>query len=398
MEMLLHDWGGLLVRWLHLAAGIAWIGTSFYFIWLDYSLRQNAHLPAGVLGESWSVHGGGFYHVQKYTVAPEKMPAELHWFKYEAYVTWLSGFAMLAVVYHWSASTYLIDPAKADLSPLAAVGLSVASLVAGWVVYSFICKSPLGRHTGVLLAGVYVLVVAMAWGLSQIFTDRAALIHTGAVIGTVMAANVAMIIIPNQKKTVAALLAGEPPEPALGQIAKQRSLHNNYLTLPVLLLMVSSHYPMLSAGGQVWLSVAFIVLIGGVVRHFFNTQHAGGKGRALMWQWPTAAGLVLVLAWSLQAASSRPTAEGEEIIGTGEALAIVQTRCALCHAPSPTDENFDQPPAGIVLQTAADLRRLAPRIQAQAILSEAMPLGNKTRMTPVERAQLGAWIRAGMPE
>ncbi len=274
------DWLSLAIRWLHLAAGIAWIGTSFYFIWLDQSLRARDGLAKGVLGESWSVHGGGFYHVQKYSVAPQDMPPELHWFKYEAYFTWLSGFALLVVLYYFGASSYLIDPTRADLAPIQAISASVGFLVGSWVIYEALCRSPIGRSVATLAVSLLARIILSAFLLTQIFSDRAAFLYVGALIGTIMSANVFVVIIPNQKKVVADLMAGNAPNPALGAQAKQRSLHNNYLTLPVLLLMVSAHYPMLYSGGAAmgWLVIAFIVVIGGIIRHFFNSHHAGRRG------------------------------------------------------------------------------------------------------------------------
>ena len=291
MEIAWQDWLGMIIRWLHLATGIAWIGTSFFFIWLDLSLRRRGEMPDGVQGESWLVHGGGFYHAQKYSVAPEHLPAELHWFKYEAYFTWLSGFALLGVMYYWGAESFLIDPDRTPFSPSVAILVSLVFLGGGWLAYDGLCRSPVGQHTGLLAGAVFLLVTIAGWGLTQLFSDRAAFLHVGAVIGTIMSANVFFIIIPNQKKVVADLKAGRTPAPALGLQAKQRSLHNNYLTLPVLLLMVSAHYPVLFSGAATWgwLVIALILLIGGVVRHFFNTLHTGGRGWALLWQWPVAA-------------------------------------------------------------------------------------------------------------
>ena len=397
MEFALQEWLSLVIRWLHLAAGIAWIGSSFYFIWLDLSLRQADGLPAGVHGESWSVHGGGFYRVQKYLVAPERMPAELHWFKYESYFTWLSGFLLLAVMYYWSAESFLIDPGKLTLAPWQAIGLSLAFLAAGWVVYDLICRSPLGRNTGVLAVIVFVLVVVLGWALDQVFSGRAAFLHVGALIGTMMTGNVFFVIIPNQKKVVADLTAGREPDPALGQQAKQRSVHNNYLTLPVLVMMVSSHYPLLYAPGRGWIVIGFIVVIGGVVRHFFNTMHAGGRGGALAWQWPAATALTLLL---IVLVGWRPAGESAEVpvIGAPEALAIVQIRCTTCHSAAPSDEDFEEAPGGLRFDEIAEIRANAPRVLSQTVLTDAMPLGNKTGMTEEERAALGRWIRAGMPD
>ncbi len=393
MEIAWQDWAGLLIRWLHLATGIAWIGTSFYFIWLDQSLRRRQQLAPGVDGESWSVHGGGFYHVQKYMVAPEQLPEELHWFKYEAYFTWLSGFALMAVMYYFGAETYLIDTQRADVSVPVAIIASLAFLAGGWLVYDLLCRLPIGRHTAPLALSVFVLIVLIGWGLNQLFSDRAAFLHVGAVIGTIMSANVFVVIIPNQKKVVADLIASKTPNPALGAQAKQRSLHNNYLTLPVLLLMVSAHYPMLFSGGTAWgwLVIAFIVVAGGVIRHFFNTQHAGGRGKALAWQWPVAVllaiGLIIFIA-------SRGPALSDAEISDSRALEIVTTHCAGCHAAQPVNTAFSAPPGGVVLDNLDAVRRHNEQVMAQSVTSQAMPLGNSTGMTASERAELGQWLKS----
>jgi len=386
------EWASLMIRWLHLAAGIAWIGTSFYFIWLDLSLRSRSSLAKGVLGESWSVHGGGFYHVQKYAVAPEEMPAELHWFKYEAYFTWLSGFALLVVVYYFGATSYLIDPARADLTPTAAISASLGFLIGSWLIYEALCRSPIGRSTPALAVSVLLLILASAFLLTQIFSDRAAFLHVGALIGTIMSANVFVVIIPNQKKVVADLIAGRTPNPALGAQAKQRSLHNNYLTLPVLLLMVSAHYPMLFSGGATWgwLVIAFIVVAGGVIRHFFNTHHAGGRGLALGWQWPVAVLLAIGLIFFI---ASRGPALSEDNISDAQALEIVTAHCAACHAAQPTNTVFSAPPGGIVLDSLDAIKRHGEQVMTQSVTSQAMPLGNSTGMTASERAELGQWLR-----
>ncbi len=386
------DWASLLIRWLHLAAGIAWIGTSFYFIWLDQSLRAREGLAHGVLGESWSVHGGGFYHAQKYMVAPEHMPSELHWFKYEAYFTWISGFALLAVIYYFGAAGFLLDPSRATLSPATAVTVSIGFLTGGWLVYEALCRSPVGNHTASLALGVLVLTVASAWGLTQLFNDRAAFVHLGALIGTIMTANVFVVIIPNQKKVVADLMAGRAPDPALGQQAKQRSLHNNYLTLPVLLLMVSAHYPILFAGGAAWgwLVVAFILLIGGVIRHFFNSHHAGVRGLALAWQWPLAALLTVALILFINSRSSLPAVG---MVSDTRALEILNAHCSTCHAAVPTYPGFKAPPGAITLQSLESLRTHGQGVLAQAVSSTVMPLGNASSMSAQERAELGGWIR-----
>ena len=286
MEILLHDWAGLLVRWLHIITAIAWIGSSFYFMWLDNSLRAYGDLPDGVQGENWSVHGGGFYHIQKYMVAPGQMPAELHWFKWESYVTWISGFSLMAIVYYWGAESYLIDRSVLDISAPIAIAISIASLALGWIVYDLLCRSPLRNHTALMFTVLFAFIVAAAYGYGLVFSDRAAFLHIGAMIATMMSANVFMIIIPNQKKVVAALKAGETPDPSLGKGAKLRSTHNNYLTLPVLFMMISNHYPIVFGHDWNWLVVAFVLALGAVIRDYFNADNAGKSGLATRWQWP----------------------------------------------------------------------------------------------------------------
>ena len=396
MEVILVEWISLLLRWAHLIVGIAWIGSSFYFIWLDLSLRKRQGLAEGVAGETWMVHGGGFYQAQKFMVAPPSLPEELHWFKYEAYFTWITGFLLLALIYYWGASSFLIDPQVLALEPWAAILISLVFLAAGWILYDLICRSPLGRNTTILALLVYILSVASAFGLAQVFSGRAAFLHVGVMLGTIMAANVFFVIIPNQKKTVAAMLEGREPDPALGVQAKQRSTHNNYLTLPVLLMMISNHYPMTYGQEHSWIIVAGVILVGGVVRHYFNMKNGGAKGVAIAWQFPVAAVLMIGLI-GLTAYGGRGDAS-VEVPSAEQAFAIVQSHCVSCHAAQPLDEDFEEAPGGIMFDEPAQLKAHAARILAQTVLSDAMPLGNKTGMTEEERQSLGAWIRAGTPD
>ena len=397
MEILLLDWLGLLVRWLHMVTAMAWIGASFYFMWLDNSLKDYGTLNPGADGENWSVHGGGFYHAQKYLVAPERMPEELHWFKWESYMTWISGVGLMAIVYYWGAESYLIDVAVLDLSPAAAIAISVASLALGWIVYDLLCRSPLRQHGAVLFAVLFAFIVLSAYGFGLVFSGRAAFIHIGAMIATMMSANVFMVIIPNQKKVVAALTTGEVPDPELGKSAKLRSTHNNYLTLPVIFMMISTHYPVVFGHDWSWLVVALVLVLGAVVREYFNAHNAGRRGAAILWQWPTAAALTVAL---IALTAWKPGGEivVEDDVLTAEALAIVQIRCVTCHSAAPTDEDMDEPPGGVMFDDADQLKAHAVRVLAQAGLTDAMPLGNKTGMTEEERARLGAWIKAGMPD
>ncbi|MFN0193415.1 MAG: urate hydroxylase PuuD [Aestuariivirga sp.] len=384
-----EDWLNFVIRWGHLVAGISWIGTSFYFVALDFSLRKRDGLPAGVAGEAWEVHGGGFYNVQKYITAPSSLPKDLIWFKWEAYLTWVTGFLLLIVLYYFNASTYLIDPSVMALSPWQAIGISVASLVAGWAIYDALCRSPLGRSTGVLGLLVFILILAASWFYTYVFSGRGALIHVGAFIGTIMAANVFMIIIPNQRKIVAALLEGKQPDGRYGVIGKQRSLHNTYLTLPVLLMMVSNHYPVISDHPQAWLLVGLIVLAGASLRQFLVRVEVGDSQEKIAWTLPVIGG-ALALALVITQPEALPAYQGE--VTDADAATIVQTRCASCHAVNPTDKTIKKAPKGIALESLDDLKRFASQIETQSVKSRAMPLGNKTGMTPEERAKLGAWI------
>lgn len=393
MTLVVVDWLELLIRWAHVLLGITWIGTSFFFIWLDESLRRREGADSTLAGESWMVHGGGFYRTEKYLNAPDELPAELHWFKYEAYFTWVTGFLLIALIYYFGAETYLIDRAKADFAPWQAIAVSVVSLAAGWLIYDVICRSPLGQRTGPLAVAVFVLITISAWGYTEVFSGRAAFVHIGALIGTIMAANVFMVIIPGQKKVAAALLAGEAPDPAIGARAKQRSLHNNYLTLPVLFMMVSNHYPITFGHPHAWLVAVAVVIVGALVRHFFNTYDAGRldwTGKAAL---PLAAALVAGL---IVFTAYRPSAmdQGEQV-EFAEAQQLLVKHCASCHAANPTHESFDEPPKGVVLETPEEMRKFASQIRAQVVLSDAMPLGNETEMTEDERALLGAWVAQG---
>ena len=388
------DWLNLLVRWAHLIAGIAWIGTSFYFIALDLSLRRRDGTAPGVTGEAWEVHGGGFYRVEKYAVAPPSLPEHLAWFKWEAYLTWMTGFVLLVVQFYFDANAWLIDPGVMALEPWQAIGISVASLAAGWLVYDGLCRSPLARNTPALAAVVYVLVVAAAWGYSEVFSGRSALVHAGAFIGTLMAFNVFAVIIPNQKKVTAALLAGESPDPRFGETGKQRSVHNTYLTLPVLVLMVSGHYPMLTGHPHAWLLVALIIAGGGAARHLLVHVEVGTALRSVAWTVPIVALALAASVWlTLPATSDRGRAPAGGVSDT-EALDITRTHCASCHSQRPTNPAFPIAPKNMVLATTDDLRRYASLIDLQTVQNRVMPLGNMTGMTDAERERLGAWLAA----
>jgi uncharacterized membrane protein len=383
------DWPNLLLRWGHMIAGIAWIGTSFYFVALDFSLKQRQGLPPGVSGEAWEVHGGGFYNVQKYLTAPAKLPEDLIWFKWEAYLTWVTGFLLLIVQYYLNAATFLIDQSVMPLVPWQAIAISVASLIVGWLVYDLLCRSPLGARAGFIACLVLALILIAAYGFTQVFSGRGALIHVGAFIGTIMAANVFMVIIPNQRKIADALMRGVTPDPRLGVIGKQRSLHNTYLTLPVLLMMISNHYPMITDHPHAWALAGLIVVGGAGLRHFLVRHEVGDKMEEVAWTLPVIGG-ALALALLITEPAKAPAYQGE--VSDADALAIVQTRCATCHAAKPADRTIKEAPKGIALETIAELARYAAQIEIQAVKNKAMPLGNKTGMTGEERAKLGAWI------
>ncbi|MHA1547217.1 MAG: urate hydroxylase PuuD [Alphaproteobacteria bacterium] len=394
MASILVDWASLLLRWAHVMTGIAWIGTSFFFIWLDASLRKRDPADTTLAGESWMVHGGGFFRAEKYLVAPAQMPAELHWFKYEAYFTWITGMALLGVIYYWGADVYLIDAQRLALQPWQAISISVASLLGGWVVYDLVCKSPIGAHRGVLALVVFALIAAAAVFYGVVFSGRAAFVHIGAFFGTIMVANVAHVIIPNQRIVVADLQAGRTPDASLGQQAGQRSLHNNYLTLPVVFMMISSHYPVTYGHENAWVIALGVVLASGLLRHFLILQSAGKldwRAKAAL----PASGLVGLAV--IVFASWQPQAAPGEAVDFAEIRLIVQTHCAACHTANPSDEDFTEPPNGVVFDTPADLRKYAAQIRAQAVLTNTMPLGNKTGISDDERAALGNWIAQGAP-
>ncbi|ODR92801.1 urate hydroxylase PuuD [Sinorhizobium alkalisoli] len=400
------DWLTFAVRWLHVITGIAWIGSSFYFVALDLGLRQRSGMPLGAYGEEWQVHGGGFYHIQKYLVAPENMPEHLTWFKWESYVTWLSGFGMLALVYYAGADLYLIDPSVLDVSKPAAIAISLASLAFGWLAYDAICRSPLGRDNTRLMVLLYFVLVAVAWGYTQLFTGRAAYLHLGAFTATIMSANVFFIIIPNQKKVVADLIAGRAPEPALGKQAKQRSTHNNYLTLPVLFLMLSNHYPLAFGTEYNWIIASLVFLMGVTVRHWFNTRHA--RQGSPTWTWLVTALLFIAIMWLStvpkvlsQGGEARASTREQAVVATADFSKVRDTvlgRCAMCHAREPGWEGLVVPPKGVVLEADGDIIAHAREIYLQAGRSRAMPPANVTGVSEEERQLLASWYETAVKE
>ena len=389
------EWLNLLGRWVHLITGIAWIGASFYFVWLDNHLLPPQH-PAdadkGIGGEVWAVHGGGFYHAQKYRVAPATLPEPLHWFKWEAYTTWLSGFFMLVLVYYLNADTYLIDPAVLALSPLQAIVIGLATMALGWLVYDALCRSPLGRDDRWLGLALLVMMTLAAWGLSHVFSGRGAYIHYGAILGTLMVGNVFFVIIPGQRELVKAKLAGREVDPTPGLKAKQRSVHNTYFTLPVLFTMMSNHYAMVFNHAYNWLLLVLISLAGAAIRVYFVLRH---KGRA-PW-WPLLLGVALLA--GVAVASAPPPAPAIVAVANPAAefarvVSVVELRCASCHAAQPSQPGFAAAPKGVLLDTPARIAAQATPIYQQ-VLSRAMPLGNFTGMTEAERQRVLNWYAAG---
>ena len=394
MESVLTEWLSLIVRWLHVIAGIGWIGSSFYFIHLDLSLKARSGLPAGVQGDAWQVHGGGFYHMVKYLVAPARMPDELTWFKWEAYTTWLSGFALLVIVYYLGAELFLIDRSVLDLTAPMAAAVAFGSLVLAWLIYEALCRSPLGRHEIALALVGYVFLVGLTYAFTHVFSGRGAFTQIGALIGTIMVANVFVIVIPNQKRTVAALLDGREPDPKWGAEAKQRSVHNNYLTLPVIFLMISNHYPLMFATRFNWLIVAIVLAIGPVIRHFFNSRHEG-KGSP-WWTWGVAGAGMVAVAF-LSGAGPAQTGPRADRVDVKAAYNAILSRCSMCHMEDPVWPGIHAPPKGVVLDNPESIRRHAQLIEINAVRSSAMPPGNVTDMTPQERQILAAWLAAGAP-
>ena len=390
------DWLNLLTRWLHVITGIAWIGASFYFVWLDNTIRppaQGSELAnKGVSGELWAVHGGGFYNPQKYLVAPSELPKELHWFKWEAYSTWLSGFTLLMIVYYFNAQAMMVDTAVANLTSREAIGIGVGSIVLGWIVYDLLCRSRLGQHDLAFGAVIFALLVASAYVLTQYLSGRAAYIHVGAMIGTMMVGNVLMLIIPGQRKMVNSMMSGQKPDPAHGLKAKQRSVHNNYFTLPVLFIMISNHYAMTYRHEHAWAVLGVIMAAGVLIRHFFNLRH---KGR-VEWKYPVA-GVALLLALAVAIAPKAPAARDAALDPAAQFAAVQQImtqRCVSCHSAAPTQPGFAAAPAGVMLHDAALIRQNAAKIYEQSVQLKAMPIGNLTNMTDAERAQVAAWFEA----
>ena len=400
--LLIWDWITFAIRWLHVITAMAWIGTSFYFIALDLGLRSSKSLPPGVGGEEWQVHGGGFYHIQKYFVAPKNMPEHLVWFKWESYATWLSGFALLMVMYWAGAEMYLIDRSKVDLSVWSAIMISALSLAVGWLIYDFLCKSTLRNTPNSLMFLLFVLLVFMAWGYDQVFTGRAALLHLGAFTATIMTANVFFIIMPNQRIVVADLKSGRTPNSIYGETAKIRSTHNNYLTLPVIFLMLSNHYPLAFSSQFNWLIAGLIFLMGVTIRHYFNTIHS--KTGNPIWTW-FATGVLFVLVVWLSTFSQLDNFTEENKLSERQQLLlknanfekvheIIVGRCSMCHAREPVYPGIRFAPKNVYLQTETDIAIMANAIYLHSAISDAMPPGNVTWMELAERHIVREWYHS----
>ncbi|EIM28197.1 urate hydroxylase PuuD [Microvirga lotononidis] len=396
----ISEWISQIIRWTHVITAIAWIGSSFYFIHLDLSLKKREGLPEGVGGEAWQVHGGGFYNMRKYLVAPPEMPKELTWFKWESYSTWISGFFLIVWVYYLHADLYTIDPSVRALAPWQAPAIGIGGLVVSWFVYEGLCRSPLGKNGIVLGVALFVYILLAAFGFTQVFNGRAAFLHTGAMIATWMSASVFFIIIPNQKKVVDTLLAGGSPDPKLGKEAKLRSTHNNYLTLPVIFLMLSNHYPLAWSSRYSVAIIGMIVIAGAAIRHFFNSQHAG-KGSP-WWTWALAALCIWAAIWlsilgkpgNANLAASTNATPAAVTASFDEAVLTIQSRCSMCHAAEPAWDGITTAPKGVRLDTPEEIARHAEMIRVQSVLTHAMPPNNITEMTLDERRAVATWLAA----
>jgi uncharacterized membrane protein len=392
LDSYLVEWAHLLLRWAHLIVGIAWIGASFYFIWLDNHLQaveRSEDTERGVGGELWAVHGGGFYHAQKYRIAPPKLPPTLHWFKWEAYWTFITGFALLVLLYYFKAEVYLIDPQVMDLSKPAAIGIGIGSLVAGWVIYDLLCRSPLGKNDVAIGAIMFVLLSAAAWGLTQVFSGRGAFLHFGAILGTIMVANVAMVIMPGQRELVKAKAEGRLPEARYGEAGKLRSVHNTYFTLPALFAMIAPHFAMTFGSKWNWLILILMSVAGALIRVWFVMRHKGYSP-----SWPLA-GAALILAGLIAMLAPRPDPSIAKPPAVEDVRRVVGQRCIACHSEKPTFQGFAEAPKGVMLDTPQRLRANSFAVHQQTVVTKAMPPGNLTEMTDDERALIDRWYRSG---
>lgn len=382
----IFEWIELVLRWSHFIVGIAWIGASFYFNWLENRLERE-NQPQAIAGELWSVHGGGFYHVRKLAVAPAQLPPHLHWFKWEAYATWFTGLALLVLMFYLNAEIYLLDASLNDLTPLQGTGIGVASLVISWIVYDVLCRSPLRRYSDILTIVIFVYFSVLAYVLCQLFSGRGAFIHVGASIGTIMVLNVMAVIIPSQKSLVDAVKLGSKPDSQLGQSALTRSRHNNYLTLPVLFIMISSHYPSTFSGPWNWLILIGLSAVGILVRHYFNVRHLPGP------KWPllVVAGLGLIAIVVFSAPKSSITTDSAQQVTIDSVRDIIHKRCTVCHSAAPVQAGFLTAPGGIIMDSDKQITDLISRIFTTSVATRSMPIGNISQMTEEERSMIAAW-------
>ena len=397
MTYVFFEWTEFLVRWFHVITGIAWIGSSFYFIALDLSLRNSGQIPKEAHGEAWQVHGGGFYRIIKYLVAPSKMPNELTWFKWEAYGTWISGFLLLAIVYYLSAELYMIDMEKFDISQTDAILISIFGIILGWIIYDQICKYTVNQNLNILALFILLVFTFFSWFFFQVFSYRGAFIQIGSMLGTIMVANVLMIIIPGQKKVVNSLLKGEKPDPKHGATAKQRSLHNNYLTLPVIFIMISNHYPVIYATKFSWIIISLIIIVGALIRHYFNIKHTGKKPP--YWIWLPISIIILLSIYITELGKPKLLNDEKKsatiinqipknlILASEE---IIISKCSMCHAKEPLWENLHIPPKMVILETKEDIIKHIDGIYSQVVASYAMPPGNVTFIESSERQTLNS--------
>jgi len=434
MDPHITEWLNLAIRWIHMIVGVAWIGASFYFVWLENNLNR-VNPKTGLSGDLWAIHGGGIYHLEKYKLAPPEMPEHLHWFKWEAYFTWITGVCLLGVVYYLNAEIYLIAPGS-GLDSTTAIAIGIGSLVAGWFIYDLLCDSPLGKTPVLLGLVLFVGLVGATYGLTQVFSGRGAYIHVGAIIGTIMVGNVFRVIMPAQRNLVKAIEEKRDPDPALPAKGLLRSRHNNYMTLPVLFIMISNHFPSTYGSEYNWLILAGLAIFSILVRHYFNTRHGSQK---FAWTVPVAALGMITLAFVTspyakkqmtpvvqapvvqEAPVSTTESTTEEIASSNTASAadsqavpadhvmptasagvsfetinkVIQERCSVCHSATPSHAAFAAAPAGVMLDTPEEIKANAPRIVAQTVTTQVMPLGNMTQMTDEERALIGTWVEQG---
>ena len=400
---IIWEWLSFAARWLHVITAIAWIGSSFYFIALDLSLQKNSALPKDVHGEEWQVHGGGFYHIQKYLVAPAELPKHLTWFKWESYATWMSGFALMCIVYYAGADLYLIDRNLWDVEPWVAITTSLGSIIISYLIYDLLCKSKLGQKPTLLMVLLYLILVLAAWGYTQIFTGRAAFLHLGAITATIMSCNVFIVIIPNQKIVVADLINNKTPDPKYGKIAKLRSTHNNYLTLPVIFLMLSNHYPLAFGTEYNWVIASLVFLMGVTIRHYFNSMHARSGNPT--WTWAITIIIFLVIMWLstvpkvLDKSFSKMSKHTERFLSSEDFKGVqdvISTRCSMCHAQEPVYSGVYTAPKKVLLETEEQIARYARDIYLQAGRSNAMPPANVSWMEEKERALIVKWYEEAL--